>query len=125
MQHSITEAMVTWLAGLGYRASTFPPKDGPRCPKEFVTVERTGGSVEDMVDHPELAIQAWAPTDERAERIAGAIRLAALTGGLPQGVHSLRVDAGPYRFYDEHTRCPRYQLVLSATSQLTTNLLTN
>lgn len=119
--YSVTEQLVSWLAALGYRASTRVPKDAPSNPEEFVTVERTGGGVSNMVDRPLVAVQAWAPTEERAERMATAIRNAALTMLPPKGVHSLRVNAGPYPFYDELTRCPRYQLVLDVACQLTDN----
>lgn len=112
--YSITEEFVKWLHGLNYAASTYPPKNGA----EFVTVERTGGNVSDMVDHPTMAIQTWAATEPRAEEMANAIRNAALTGTRPDGVHGIAVNAGPYPFWDEDTRCPRYQLVLDVTCQL-------
>lgn len=115
---SVTEAMVAWLSSMGYRASTRVPKDTP---DEVVTVERTGGGVDGMVDHPMMAVQCWATTEARAEEMANAIRLAALTTVPPAGVHSVRVNSGPYPFFDEDTRCPRYQLVLGLSSQLTTN----
>jgi len=113
--YSITEEFVTWLAALGYAASTQPPKSGG----EFVTVERTGGGVADMVDHASIAVQAWASDEARAEEMANEVRLHALTGERPRGVHRIDVNAGPYPFWDESTRLPRYQLVLDATCQLT------
>ncbi|MBQ9020852.1 MAG: hypothetical protein IJ113_02395 [Eggerthellaceae bacterium] len=87
-------------------------------PDEFVTIERTGGAVADMVDHPTIAVQTWAPTDARAEEMANAIRLELLSSSKPFGVHHVTVNSGPYPFWDEETRCPRYQLVLDITSQL-------
>ena len=39
---SVTEAMVSWLASMGYETSQDVPAD---MPDEFVTVERTGGAV--------------------------------------------------------------------------------
>ena len=113
MIYSVTEAFVSWLSSLGYGASTYPPETGT----EFGTVERTGGGVEDMVDHPLIAIQAWAQTEAEAEEMANAIRYAALTA-RPEGVASIRVNAGPYPFWDESTRLPRYQLVLDCSCQL-------
>lgn len=115
---SVTEAMVAWVASMGYRAATRVPKNPPA---ELVTVERGGGGVRSMVDHPMVAVQCWAPTEERAEEMANAIRLAVLTSQPPAGVHSARVNSGPYPFFDEDTRCPRYQLVLDLSSQLTTD----
>ena len=110
--YSITEQVVVWLASLGYAASTYPP-DGST---EVVTVERTGGGSSDLVDHPTIAVQAWAATEPRAEEMANAIRLAALKGPLPYGVASMRVNSGPYPFWDEDTRLPRYQVVFDCTA---------
>ena len=112
MAYSVTEAFVNWLTGLGYNASTYPPKSG----SEFVTVERTGGSVEDVIDHPTIAIQTWAQTETRAEQMANEIRLSALYS-LPNGVAWARADA-LYPFWDESTRLPRYQIVFDCTAQL-------
>ena len=114
--YSITEQMVAWLAARGYDASTHPRKDSE---PPFVTVERVGGRVEDHVDHPSIAVQAWGATDAEAEQLANEVRLALLTGSLPAGVHSVSVNSGPYRFYDGATRSPRYQMALDVTSQLT------
>ena len=113
--YSITEQFVKWLAAQGYAASTYPPKDGT----EFVTVERTGGAVVDMVDRPEIALQAWAATEARAEEIATAIRNALMLESLPYGVHSCAVESGPYPFWDEYTGLPRYQLVVTCAAYLT------
>lgn len=115
MAYSVTESFVSWLSSLGYRASTRPPKTG----SEFATVERTGGGVVDMVDRPTMAVQAWAQSEDRAEEMANEIRLAALAGPMPRGVQRIWVDAGPYPFWDEDTRMPRYQVVLGAACQLT------
>ena len=111
--YSVTQAFVEWLADLGYAASTYPPKTG----NEFVTVERTGGFVEDLIDHPTMAIQAWAATETRAEEMANEIRVAAITS-RPCGVSRISFD-GLYPFWDESTRLPRYQLVLDCAAQLT------
>lgn len=114
--YSVTEAFVSHLLSLGHEAYANVPADPPT---EFVTVERTGGSVTDLVDHPSLAIQCWAATDEAAERLANVVRAQIVTGTRPHGVTRVDVNSGPYRFYDEYTRCPRYQMALDATCQLT------
>ena len=113
--YSVTEQIVKWLTALGYKASTYPPKNGD----EFVTVERTGGAVFDMVDHPTIAIQTWAKDEPRAEEMANAIRLAAVVGNVPYGVNRMDVNTGPYPFWDESTGMPRYQIVFDVTCQLT------
>lgn len=110
--YSITEEVIKWLSNLGYSASTYPP-DGST---EFVTVERTGGGVADLVDHPTIAIQTWAQSEPRAEEMANGIRLAALTAEPPYGVASMRVNSGPYPFWDEDTGLPRYQTVFDCTA---------
>lgn len=111
--YSVTEAFVSWLQSLGYRASTYPPGTGT----EFVTVERTGGGVDEYTDHPVMAVQTWAATEARAEEMAMSIRDSAVWDH-PDGVVKIAVNAGPYPFWDEDTRLPRYQLVLDCTCQL-------
>ena len=113
--YSIEEAVRGWLVDMGYAAYVRVPKDRPQ---KFVTVERTGGGVADMVDYPMVAIQTWAQTQAEAEEDASAIRMVALVGELPEGVHSMRVNAGPYKFYDEDSMQPRYQVVFDVACQL-------
>ena len=113
--YSVEEAMRDWLEGMGYDAYVRVPASRP---DRFVTVERTGGGVIDMVDHPLMAVQAWAQTQAEAEEDASAIRMVALVGELPFGVHSMRVNAGPYKFYDEDSMQPRYQVVFDVACQL-------
>ena len=112
--YSATEKLIDWLTTKGYSAYTYPPKSGA----EFVTVERTGGSVTDKVDHPTFAIQAWAQSIERAEEMCIDIRDALIVGDVPDGF-STRVDAeSMYPWYDESTRLPRYQLVINCTTPI-------
>ena len=113
MAYSVEQSFVEWLTVKGYTASTYPPKSGT----EFVTVERTGGIVADLIDHPTVAIQTWAATPTRAEEMALSIRNALLTTSRPTGVAHISVN-GLYPFWDESTRLPRYQLVLDCTAQL-------
>ena len=113
--YSVEEAVRNWLVDMGYSAYVRVPKDRPQ---RFVTVERTGGGVENMVDYPLVAVQAWAQTQAEAEEDASAIRMVALMGVLPEGVHSMRVNAGPYKFYDEDSMQPRYQVVFNVACQL-------
>lgn len=113
--YSVVSAFIQWLNDLGFDAHSYPPKDST----EFVTVERTGGGVVDLVDRPSLAIQTWAKTETRAEDMANAIRYALLTSEPPNGVHSVSINTGAYRFYDEDTRLPRFQIYIDVVSQLT------
>lgn len=113
--YSIEEAVRNWLVDMGYAAYVRVPKDRPQ---RFVTVERTGGGVENMVDYPLVAVQTWAQTQAEAEEDASAIRMVALVGNLPEGVHSMRVNSGPYKFYDEESMQPRYQVLFNVACQL-------
>lgn len=113
--YSIEEAVRNWLVGMGYDAYVRVPKNRPQ---RFVTVERTGGGVENMVDYPLVAVQTWAQTQAEAEEDASAIRMVALVGNLPEGVHSMRVNSGPYKFYDEESMTPRYQVLFNVACQL-------
>lgn len=113
--YSIEEAVRDWLVDMGYDAYVRVPATRP---SQFVTVERTGGGVENMVDYPIIAIQTWAQTQAEAEEAASAIRMVALVGELPVGVHSMRPNAGPYKFYDEDSMQPRYQVVFDVACQL-------
>ena len=114
--YSVIEQFVAWLEDAGYDASTYPHADAP---SEFVTVERTGGGVEDLVDHPTIAIQTWAGTEARAEEMAVAIRNDLLASSRPRGVARVSVNSGPYPYWDESTGRPRYQTVYDCTAQLT------
>ena len=112
---SVTEAMVSWLESLGYDAFSRVPGD---MPNEFVTVEREGGRDRDLVDHALMAVQCWALTEDAAESLARAVRLALVMGETPAGIHGVTTNAGPYPFYDPETRRPRYQLVLEVACRV-------
>lgn len=129
------EALIAFVAALGYDAFSRPPGDTPDnpdpVPDEYVTVERTGGYVADMVDHPTFAIQCWAQTELRANSISVVLRNALLIGAYGEvdgvdgdispadfGLMGMTIDAGPYAFFDEYTRSPRYQMVVSCACHL-------
>lgn len=115
MAYSALEAVIVWLSAQGYRASTVVPAEAPA---EFVTVERTGGTVDGKVDHPTFAIRTWAKTYARAEEMALEIRNAAALGRKPTGIHAFTGITGPYPIPDEFTGTPCQQLVLDASAQL-------
>lgn len=115
MAYSVLAEFTEWLEDEWYVGSSIVPESAP---DSFVTIERTGGYVEDMLDHPTIAVQCWAATDADAEDMALELRNRLLTDPRPLGVSSIRIESGPYRFYDETTRCPRYQLTLDVTCRL-------
>lgn len=112
--YSATESLIDWLTDKGYNAYSYPPKTGD----SFITVERTGGAVIDLVDHPTFAVQAWAKTEVDAESACIAIRNALAVGDVPDGFYRVEPDS-MYPWYDDSTRLPRYQLVINCTTQLT------
>jgi len=114
--YSVTQSFVEWLSDEGHAASTYPARDAA---PPFVTVERTGGGTVDMVDHPTIAVQTWAATEADAEQMAIEIRDALMCESRPRGVTKLNVNSGPYPFWDEDTRCPRYQTVYDCAAILT------
>ena len=116
--YSIAESLIAWLGDNGHAAYHIAPP-AEDAPTEFVTVERTGGYVADKVDHPSVAIQCWAATDTDAERLAITIRNLVELGARPEGVGHMAINSGPYAFYDEETRMPRYQLYVDIACQLT------
>lgn len=121
--YSVTKALIDWLLDLGFDAHANVPGSIPSY--GTVTVERTGGYVADLVDHAEMAVQCWGETDLAAATLADDVRNYLLTHysnyrPRPVGTYAISVTAGPYRFYDEATRRPRYQLVLDVTCQLIT-----
>lgn len=115
MPYSITEQFVSWLTSLGYTASTYPAAN---VQTPFITVERVGGGIIDMVDRPQMALQFWADTEADAEELANEVRSVLVLGNRPSGVFSLFIEQGPYPFWDESTDKPRYQLVLDCTSKI-------
>ena len=112
--YSATQSLIEWLTQKGYTAYSYPPKAGD----SFITVERTGGSVIDMVDHPTFAVQAWAQSESDAETACIEIRNALVSGDVPSGFYKVESDS-LYPWYDDSTRLPRYQLVINCSTQLT------
>ena len=115
MMYDATKSLIDWLNAKDYDAYSYPPSTG----SGFFTVERTGGSVVDLVDHPTFAIQAWAQSIVDAERMCIEVRNMLVTGDVPQGFYRVSAES-MYPWYDESTRLPRCQLVIDCTVQLTT-----
>lgn len=113
--YSATSALIAHLRDNGWQASTQPP----RGTGEFVTVERTSAEVIDLVDHPTYVVQTWAPTETRAEEMALLIRELLILGERPEGFHAISAENGPYPWWDDETRMPRYQTVYACVCQLT------
>lgn len=83
-------------------------------PDSFVTIERTGGTIDAFSDSPTFAVQAWAPT--KAAAAATAENLAILIGNWPildPAVADTRIDS-LYDFADPDSRGQRFQLTVHA-----------
>ena len=115
MAYSPTEAVIGWLASMGYRASTTVPATRPA---SFVTAEPYSGAVESMVPSTSFAIQFWGSTDAECEDAALACRGAMLEGAKPDGIYNVAVIGGPYPFPDPDSRQCRWQLAVDITHAL-------
>lgn len=112
----IEYALIGWTRDeLGVPCAATPPKDRPA---RFVTVERTGGASSLGVDRPVVAFQCWAPKNEGAAALAGALRRALVerATAVPE-ICRASVD-GCYRFPDPDSRMARYQVVASFVTRL-------
>ena len=116
--YSITAAMVAFISSLniGDGCSTQVPYTRPG---RFQTLENIGGEIESKVCHTTMAIQCWALDESTAEADSNTVALAIETSMPPEGVHSMHVSQTGYPWFDDSTRCPRYQLVCEITHQLT------
>lgn len=107
----VEQALVEWLPG-AVGVPCFADVPDPR-PDSFLTVERTGGSSSLGVDRPGVAVQAWAPTRERASRLALTARdaLVLRSAEIPE-ICRCSVDS-VYNFPDPDSGSARYQLSVS------------
>ena len=79
-------------------------------PDEFVTVERAGGSLANVViDHASIVIQSWAKTRHDASELAISVDLAMHCFVDEKGVSNVERNAGPYNFPDPDNTQARYQ----------------
>lgn len=79
-------------------------------PKEFITIERTGGGFEHGKDEVNLAIQCWAESTAKVYELALVARLVLVNlRELVSEVCSSRVES-IYNFPDPDSRAARMQL---------------
>lgn len=80
----------------------------------FVTIERTGGTIDAFADSPTFAVQAWAPTKAAAAGIAANLAQAIDRWPvLDLAVADARVES-LYEFADPDSRSQRFQLTVHA-----------
>lgn len=87
-------------------------------PERLITVERTGGGIENQLDHPTVAVQSWAPTFEEAEALA--TQVDAAMRDMPFGDDSVfGVEATTFqRWADPDSGSPRYQGLYTLTTTI-------
>lgn len=87
-------------------------------PKEFITVERTGGSRSLIMDSGTYAVQVWATSRARAADLADQVA-SWILNELPKCPQVGAVGvASMYNLPNPDSRTPRYQLTLSLTAIL-------
>ena len=92
---------------LGVHVSASVPRDRPQ---RFVTVERTGGALDQFRDLPMFAVQAWGVSAADAASLADDVRKA--LPGLIEVDEVARVNVGStYNFPDPDSGQARYQTV--------------
>lgn len=94
-------------------APCFPTVPADR-PREFIVVQRTGGTRGEALSNPAVAVQSWAASEQAAAELAE--RVDAAMAALPYGDSGVtNVGRGePYPFPSTE-KIPRYQALYSLT----------
>ena len=114
-EYSVERATIQWLRALGHDARFWVPRDRP---DGLVTVQRTGGAVENLVDHPQVTLTFWGDSAEEESDRAVAVRKALLTTRPPAGVRKVPSVTGPVWYPDPETRLPCYELVFECSARI-------
>lgn len=86
----------------------------------FVSIERTGGTIDTFSDSPTFAVQAWAPAKAEAANLAEKIAVAIDNWPISDpAVADVRIDS-LYDFADPDSRSQRFQLTVHAVIYNTT-----
>lgn len=86
----------------------------PKPPQQFITVERTGGIVTEIIDDATIAIQVWAGSDAGAANLADIVTQQVLRMNREPKVAAVRITACS-RWPDTVTNKARYQIVARVT----------
>lgn len=113
--YSVERAFIDWLRATGVDARFWVPRDRP---EGLVTVQRTGGEVENMVDHPQVTMTFWGTSAEEESDLALSVRTYLLGGSRPAGVRKVSQVTGPLWYPDPETRLPCYELVVDCTANI-------
>lgn len=116
MAFNVEAALVAWLPSVvGVPAYVQVPETRP---DEFLTVERTGGSMTVGIDAPVISVTAWSTSAYNASQLALSVRDAVLYQAveIPQ-VRHVEVGSGPYSSPDEDSRQQAYQVVFNMVTE--------
>lgn len=113
---NLEAALVEWLAErLDCPVSQLVPADRP---SRFVTLQRTGGSMEIGLDHPVVAVDAWGESPYEASELALQVRDLIIHQAveIPE-VRHVEVGSGPYLSPDSDSGQPAYRTTFNLTTQ--------
>lgn len=105
------KTLIRWLNDKGIPAYGTKPKDTK---KDFVTVERTGGSVSDGIDSASFAIGCWSSTNSKASSLASQVGML-LPDFQDEEYATFCSVESVYRFPPGDGTGSRYQLTVSAS----------
>ena len=81
----------------------------------YVVLERTGGNIENHIEHATIAVQAYAPTKYGAAELVNRAVDAFFTLLDDDHIFSVDLISGPYDHTDHSTKQYRYQSVFIIT----------
>lgn len=104
----IESTIIEYLSG----QLTVPVYGGmpPYPPASFVTVEKTGGRRENLLDAATLAVQSWAASIEQAAQLNEQVKAAMFDSVELDSISSCDLDTD-YNYTDGVRKRPRYQAV--------------
>lgn len=82
---------------------------------QLVTIERTGGRADHLIDYGVYAVQAWADTHADAYQLASDVRDTLIAAPAHLADLASTQVTGMYNFPDHDSRQARYQLTVTAS----------
>ena len=88
---------------------------------QLVTIERTGGRADHLIDYGMYAVQAWADTHADAYQLASDVRDALIAAPAHLADLASTQVASMYNFPDPDSHQARYQLTVTASLMMPTH----
>lgn len=82
-------------------------------PSEFIIIQQTGETIEDVIHHSTIAIQSYGSTKYRSAQINQAV-IKAMTGCVTAKIASCKLNSA-YDYPNTNTKEYRYQAVFDVT----------